>query len=174
MRRGLSERRGRAGEGTMPVDEQPAATSPSTASQGLTVTMLPVTVLSTSAQEGEEPSVSEEPSVVGTNGSASEAVATPGSAFKPIRVWTGGPGSPQEKIYLHDNRYGLRPRADGSYLIETPEQLEIVQRALGPRFWPDDVPEGVESPRCEMCGWTTRSYRAMHWHLNNAHGRPDR
>lgn len=92
--------------------------------------------------------------------------------FKPIRIWTGGPGAPMEKIYIAGQRYGLRPRMDGSYLLRTPEEVEAAKRALGTRFWPDDLPDEMESLRCDMCGWTCRSIRAMQWHLNNAHGRP--
>lgn len=89
----------------------------------------------------------------------------------PIRLWTAGPGSPQEKIVIPGQRYGLRPRPDGSYLIQTEEELAAAERALGARFWPDDLPADVESLRCSVCGWTCRSYRAMNHHQNYVHGR---
>lgn len=90
----------------------------------------------------------------------------------PVRVWTGGPGSPQDIILIPGEMYGVRPGADGSYVLRTQQQVDIAKRALGNRWWVDDVPEGVPSPKCEGCGWTTRSYQAYIWHGNNAHGRP--
>lgn len=93
---------------------------------------------------------------------------------KPIRIWTGGPGSPQEKIVIPGSSKGIKPRVDGSYLLTTKEQVEAAKKALGNRFWRDDVPEDEESPRCTTCNWTSRSMRAMFWHLNNAHGREQR
>lgn len=93
------------------------------------------------------------------------------AGFKPVRVWTGGPGSSQEKIVRPGTIYGIKPRVDGSYLMENPEDVALVKAALGGRYWPDDIPSDADSIRCDECGWTTRSYRAYQWHSNNAHGR---
>lgn len=104
-----------------------------------------------------------------------EAPAKPEPApegFVPVRVWTAGPNTSQEKIVVPGTVHGIKPRPDGSYLLRTPQEVEIAKKALGKRFWTDDVPEGEESPKCETCGWTTRSWRAYQWHANHAHGRP--
>jgi hypothetical protein len=91
---------------------------------------------------------------------------------KPIRVWTGGPGSLQETLVVPGTHHHLKPRADGSYLLRTPLEVEVAKKALGARFWTDAIPEDEESAKCDACQWTTRSYKAIQWHLNNAHGRP--
>lgn len=92
--------------------------------------------------------------------------------FQPIRVWTGGPGTPQEKIVVPGTVHGIKPGPDGSYLLKTPQEVELAKAALGKRFWVDDVLDGEESPKCEACGWSSRSWRALHHHQNYAHGRP--
>lgn len=91
---------------------------------------------------------------------------------EPIRIWTGGPGSPQEKILLPNSSHGLKPRPDGSYLIETEAQLAAAKVALRSRWWEDTIPEDRNSLKCEGCQWTCRSYEAMNWHQNFTHGRP--
>jgi len=93
--------------------------------------------------------------------------------FKPVRVWTGGPSSPQETIMRPGSNYGIKPSGAGYYLAETPDEVALLKKALGNRFWTDDpLGEGETIPPCSGCGWTTRSWRAMNWHQNNAHGRP--
>ncbi len=93
------------------------------------------------------------------------------TSFKPIRVWTGGPGTPQEKIYT-TKPGGIRPYRDYAYYCKTQAEASALKRALGGKFWIDTVPADEPSPRCDVCGWTCRSYAAMNYHQNTAHGRP--
>lgn len=92
--------------------------------------------------------------------------------FHPIRVWTAGPGSDQKAIVIPGSSQKVRPRTDGSYLIESAVVEAQLKNSLPGRWWIDDVPEGDPSARCEACGWTCRSYRAMNHHQNNSHARP--
>lgn len=92
--------------------------------------------------------------------------------FTPVRVWTAGWGMVQEKIVMPGKPGGLKPERDGSYHLTTRDEYDVAKRALGARFWPDDVPEGMESLKCDTCQWTTRSMRAFQAHSNSAHGRP--
>lgn len=93
--------------------------------------------------------------------------------FRPVRVWTGGPSSPQETIMRPGSNYGLKPNGAGYYLAESPDDVALLKKALGSKFWLDDpLDEGEHIPPCSGCGWTTRSWRSMIWHQNNAHGRP--
>lgn len=101
---------------------------------------------------------------------AADAVAE--ETFKPVRVWTAGPGMPQEKIYMNGRSGGLKPFRDGAYYCDTPEKLAVAKRALGARFWLENVPESEPALKCDTCSWQCRSYAAMTHHLNNAHGRP--
>lgn len=100
-----------------------------------------------------------------------EGPKEPEAPFVPIRVWTAGRGMPQQKIFVQGEP-GLRPGHDGAYNVVTKRQYDALKRALGPQFWTDDVPEGEPSPKCDTCGWSTRSYKALIAHNNNAHGRP--
>lgn len=91
--------------------------------------------------------------------------------WKPVRVWTAGPGTPQDKIA---DGLGIRiaPGHDYAYVCRTPRELELVKKSLGPgRFWPDNIPEDDESLQCAECRWSTRNFYAYQWHTNNAHGR---
>lgn len=91
--------------------------------------------------------------------------------FKPVRVWTAGPGMPQEDIYT-EGLYGrLRPFRDGAYYCQTQKEVDIAKRALGIKFWLDNIPEDEEPLKCDICNWMTRSTRAHSAHLNHAHGR---
>jgi len=90
-------------------------------------------------------------------------------AFQPVRVWTAGPGMPQEDIYTTGLYGRLRPYLDGAYYCQTPEEVTIAKRALGPRFWVDNTDEDLT---CSTCNWKCRNTRAFEAHLNNAHGRP--
>lgn len=93
--------------------------------------------------------------------------------FKPFRIWTAGPGSRQDRIYLGKLNTRLKPNRDGAYHIQTQEQADVARRALKDRWWIDTVDPTVEEvPRCETCTWTSMSHRAMFEHLNQAHGRP--
>jgi hypothetical protein len=91
--------------------------------------------------------------------------------FVPVRVWTAGPGMPQEDIYT-EGLYGrLRPFRDGAYYCQTQKELDIAKKALGARLWLDNIPEDEEGLKCDICNWVTRSTRAHSAHLNHAHGR---
>lgn len=94
------------------------------------------------------------------------------SQTNPYRVWTAGPNTPREKVYMPGHYAGLRPATDGAYYLTSPEQVAHMRGALGARFWPDDIPEGEPDVKCDTCGWHCRSFRAMHYHTNHAHGRP--
>ncbi len=103
---------------------------------------------------------------------AEPAIVTVDPEFKPVRCWTAGPGSPQEKLVVPGTTYGLRPAGDGSYVLRSKDMVDLAKRAFGPRFWPDDIPEDAESMFCDQCGWSTRSYRAFMYHTNQLHPRP--
>lgn len=92
-------------------------------------------------------------------------------SYEKVRIWTAGPGSEQKAIVIAGSSQKIRVRPEGSYLIEAKIVEEALRKALVGRWWPDDVPEGEPSARCEACGWTTRSYRAMNFHQNNSHAR---
>jgi hypothetical protein len=100
-----------------------------------------------------------------------EEPTEPEPPFEPYRVWTAGRGMTQEKIFIN-GQSGLRPMYDGAYYVTNRKQEESLKRALGQRFWKDNVPEGEPDPKCDTCGWHCRSYAAMLFHANNAHGRP--
>lgn len=95
----------------------------------------------------------------------------PEPPFEPVKVWTGGPGSNQEKIFV-PNGQSLKPGRDYAYHVRTKRQYDTLKKALGPRFWLSNVPEGEQRPKCDTCGWQTDSYQAAMWHTNQAHGRP--
>lgn len=98
--------------------------------------------------------------------------------FTPYRIWTAGPGSPQEKISIDGVGGGFRPARDGAYHITNKAQEMALRRALPKsRWWTDDIDPaeakktGEEIPKCDYCGWTSLSFRAMNAHQNDAHGR---
>jgi len=103
---------------------------------------------------------------------AAAAAAEKTPDFKPVRVWTAGPGMPREKIFVQGVHGGLKPAADGAYYLTTPVLEAAARGALKGRWWVDDIPEGEPPAKCDQCGWTCRSNRAMNQHLNHAHGRP--
>lgn len=103
---------------------------------------------------------------------AAPAIVTDDPDFKPVRCWTAGPGSAQEKLVVPGTSYGLKPDGSGSYVLRSKDMVELAKRAFGPRFWPDDIPEDAESMFCDQCGWSTRSYRAFMHHTNQLHPRP--
>src|SRR5262245_6014758 len=85
--------------------------------------------------------------------------------FPKKRLWTTGPGGEQTRISLPGHLSAkLKPQADGSYIIESAEVDAVAKAALHNRYFPDDIPEGEPSAKCEACGWTCRSYRAMNYH----------
>lgn len=103
---------------------------------------------------------------------AAPAIPLEQEGFRPVRVWTAGPGSPQEKLVVPGTVYGVKPQGDGSYVLRSPEMVDLAKKALGSRYWPDDIPDDAASMNCDQCGWRTRSYRAFQAHVNNVHPRP--
>lgn len=94
------------------------------------------------------------------------------SVYTPCRVWTAGPGMPQDKIYAGNVYAPLEVGRDGAYHPQSQHDYDILKRALGARFWRDNVFEDDEVPKCDTCGWTCFNYAAMHHHIQHAHGRP--
>ena len=90
--------------------------------------------------------------------------------FKPKRLWTAGPGTPQEKILREGNRYGIKPQY-GAYLITNPQDEVLVKSTLGSRVFEEDIPEGEASIQCQSCKWTSRSMRAMFEHNKTCRSR---
>jgi hypothetical protein len=90
----------------------------------------------------------------------------------PVRVWTGGPGSPQEYIVQPGTYYGIKPAPDYAYYLRNQQEVDLAKQVLRHRYWLDSVPEGEDDLKCETCGWKCRSYPAILWHQNQAHGRP--
>lgn len=95
----------------------------------------------------------------------------PDKGFEEVRVWTGGPGTVQAKIVVPGLPGGIRPGHDFAYHVRNQKQYDALKRALGKRFWVDTIPVD-ETQKCDTCGWHCRSYAAMNFHLNHAHGRP--
>lgn len=93
--------------------------------------------------------------------------------FVPLRIWTAGPGTPQEKILIPGTSKALKPgTGDYAYHARTPLEVEALQGALPKgRWWPDNIDPGEPSLECQICHWTCRNYNAYMWHTNNAHGR---
>lgn len=77
----------------------------------------------------------------------------------------------QEKIYV-EGEQGLKPMYDGAYYVRSQKQHDALKRALGPKFWKDDIPEGEPSATCDTCKWPSRSFRAAIYHGQHAHGKP--
>jgi hypothetical protein len=92
------------------------------------------------------------------------------SPANPFRVWTAGPLMPHDRIVTPNGR--LKVKGDYAYYLTSPEEVAWAKKALGTKFWPDNVPEGEPDERCETCDWRCRNYAAMNKHLNEAHGRP--
>ena len=97
--------------------------------------------------------------------------AEPEPPFDSYRVWTAGRGMPQEKIYV-EGEHGLKPMYDGAYYVRSRKQEASLKKALGSKFWKDDIPDGEPDAVCDTCGWHTRSFRASLYHAQHAHGRP--
>lgn len=102
---------------------------------------------------------------------APDVSTEPEPPFTPIRVWTAGRGMAQEKIYV-EGEQGLKPMYDGAYYVRSQKQHDALKRALGPKFWKDDIPEGEPSATCDTCKWPSRSFRAAIYHGQHAHGKP--
>lgn len=100
--------------------------------------------------------------------------AAPSGRVYPLRIWTGGPGMLQEKIYISGKPAGLRPAGNGAYYIKNEQEYQAIVAALGKRrIWLDDVIDEDEPwPKCDICGWLCASSKALLFHVNNAHGRP--
>ncbi len=93
--------------------------------------------------------------------------------FTPVRIWTAGPGTLQEKIYMPGRPSGLKPYSDGAYYVKTKAEYDVLLSAIGKRrMFRDDIPEDEPAAVCQTCQWSSRSYKAMNYHLNVAHGRP--
>ena len=99
-------------------------------------------------------------------------IITNDPAFKPVRCWTAGPGTAQHKLVVSGTSYGVKPDGTGSYVLRSQAMVDLAKKAFGPRFWPDDIPEDADSMFCDQCGWSTRSYRAFNYHVNQVHPRP--
>lgn len=94
-----------------------------------------------------------------------EAAPVPES-FKPVVVWLGGPSAPQRQIMVRPGHF-VKPRFDGTYLLQTQEEVDLVKRVLGPQYWETDIFPPNEPMRDDSTGWTCRSTRAFQWHMNN-------
>ncbi len=90
-------------------------------------------------------------------------------SFTPVRVWTGGPGTPQEIIMVPGRPYGLRPENGGAYIARSQDMVDLLRRARGGQFWTDDIPADRKSMTCQECGWSTRSIDAYEHHTQQTH-----
>ncbi len=91
--------------------------------------------------------------------------------YQPKRLWTAGPGTPQEKVLRPGTRYGIKPQY-GAYMITNEEDEILVRSTLGGRLYEEDIPADEASLRCPTCDWTSRSMRAMFEHGKRCRPRP--